>query len=134
MATKEAIAIRTEQALARLTAAAAALSEKLAAAPLELVEYRRDPDELRADQLEGLAAWAENLLAAMPAPGAPEVEATDENAAPPKPLADCTVAELEALAAKRGILDSIVGTGADGRVLKADLIAAIIADEERAVE
>ena len=44
----------------------------------------------------------------------------------PEDLAACTVAQLRQLAAEHGVLEEIKGTGAHGRVVKEDLIDALM--------
>jgi len=58
MATKVAIAIRKEQAIARLLAAAGALA---ADAPLDLARLPKDPAEAEAETLVRLAGFLEGL-------------------------------------------------------------------------
>lgn len=68
MATKGAIAARKQVATERLSVAARALGERLNT-KLTLPQVNRsfDPDLAVAITLESIAAWAEELLAALPA-------------------------------------------------------------------
>jgi hypothetical protein len=62
MATLESIAIRNEQALARLQANVAALSERFQVEPPDIPDGYRDARELPTMQLEVLAAWTETVV------------------------------------------------------------------------
>jgi hypothetical protein len=87
MASKLAIALVRQDALARLEAAMATLAERLNVARPELPRTGRDDGLLQAQQLEQIAAWAEGLVAAIV----------------PSGYEAMTVKDLTALASERGV-------------------------------
>lgn len=72
MAARVAVAIRQEDALARLTAAANSLAQRYGVPVGDLSPSNRDPNIERAEQLEAVAGFLEDLeaasLVASPAP------------------------------------------------------------------
>jgi hypothetical protein len=66
MASKVAIAIKTEAAVQRLTHAAQLLSGQYGIAMLELPTHAKDMPTLRAIQLEHIATWLEAIATAPP--------------------------------------------------------------------
>lgn len=125
MADKASIAIRGEQAMQRLTAAAEQIAAKQNVAALDFPTYYRSRDELPVMQLEAIADWLE-LLA--------DPDATTDTTEVPavSPYASLTRKELEALATERKL--TVAGTGAQGNVLVDDLRAALDADDAAQAE
>lgn len=141
MADKASIGIRQEQALNRLNAAASRLAERLGVDAPVIPMRGNDREMLRAQQLEAFAAWAEAIDQQMPEPDVvdePLVENVDPGSLSPleevdEPMGaydDMSKAELVIEMHERGLnVDAVVGTGANGNVLKDDLIAALEADD-----
>lgn len=73
MASPKSVAIRRNEALDRLQAAAVALSERLGVAVPDLRPANRDPDIARAMELEAVAGLLENIVSSLPAPASPSV-------------------------------------------------------------
>lgn len=72
MASAKSVAIRRNEALDRLQAAAATLGERLGVAVPDLRPVHRDPDIARAMEIEAVAGLLENVVSSLPAaPAAP---------------------------------------------------------------
>lgn len=128
MADKASIGIRQEQAYKRLAAAAASVSIKLGVDAPVIPARSPYPELLIAMQLEAYANWAEMLDAQLSR--AIVAEETDPVGDVPSAYADMSKAELIIVMHERGIdVDAVVGTGANGNVLKNDLIAALETDD-----
>ena len=61
---------------------------------------------------------------------ADQIEPLGAQRAGPARIADLNMADLKGLAQRAGIFDDIEGTGAGGRILKQDLVAALTDDED----
>lgn len=123
MADKASIGIRQEQAYKRLASAAASVSNKIGVDAPVIPARSPYPELLMAMLLEAFANWAEVLDEHLSSPAEPIAN----NASA---YADMSKAELVIEMHERGLnVDAVVGTGANGNVLKDDLIAALEADD-----
>lgn len=135
MADKASIGIRQEQARNRLAAAAASVSEKLGVGVPVFPARSPYPELLMAMQMEAFANWAEMLdeqlaEAAVSDEADPVESEADPDEGVPNVYAGMSKAELVIAMHERGIdVDMVVGTGANGNVLKDDLITALEADD-----
>lgn len=135
MADKASIGIRQEQAYKRLAAAAASVSIKLGVDAPVIPARSPYPELLMAMLLEAFANWAEALDEHLSDADEPETFETidpieNEAVGETSTYADMSKAELVIAMHERGIdVDMIVGTGANGNVLKDDLITALEADD-----
>lgn len=71
MASAKSVAIRRNEALDRLQAAAATLGERLGVAVPDLRPVHRDPDIARAMEIEAVAGLLETVVSSLPVPVAP---------------------------------------------------------------
>lgn len=137
MADKVSVAIRQEQALNRLNTAAAQLAQHLGVEAPHLPTRGHDREILRAQQFEALAAWVEALAENVGTAGVAEIEpdstpvdAPAEGDAGTTPYDDLSKADLVLEFQRRGMdVESVTGSGANGNILKVDLVAALMAHD-----
>lgn len=132
MATLESIAIRVEQAMERLNAAAQQIAAYTGVDAPEVPDWNRSPEELRAEQLEAVAGWAESLAGfvetvTISVPGSDTEPEQTITIVPTIDFTTLTVAELVALIDERALQLPAEGSGAHGALVKQDYIDVLTA-------
>lgn len=137
MADRVSIAIRQEQALTRLLKAAGRLAEKLDVAAPDIPTNVRvaggSPELLRAMQFEALSVWVGEVVNSVDMAQV-EVELDGETAPesnmPMSAYDDLSKADLVLEIRQRGMdVGAVAGSGANGNILKSDLVAALLAHD-----
>jgi pyruvate/2-oxoglutarate dehydrogenase complex dihydrolipoamide acyltransferase (E2) component len=118
VASTHAKAVLRETALKRMEAAMARISEATGVEAAALPTHHRDAAYLEAQRLDTLATWLEQV-----------VEAVSADAPPAPDYASMTAVELRRLLDERGIVLE-EGSGAGGGIVKADLVAALVAADK----